>query len=54
MIKMLLIKKFIKNFWESHDPTQLNRQGNDIGSQYRSAIYCTENKDDLEFQKSKE
>ena len=34
-------EQLLQVFWETHDPTQGMRQGNDIGSQYRSAIYTT-------------
>ena len=34
-------EQILKLFWENHDPTQGNRQGNDVGDQYRSVIYTT-------------
>lgn len=35
------LESLLRVFWEAHDPTQGMRQGNDMGSQYRSAIYTT-------------
>jgi peptide-methionine (S)-S-oxide reductase len=37
--KQISYAEILRDFWESHDPTQGMRQGNDVGTQYRSAIY---------------
>ncbi len=39
--KSIPLETLLKTFWEEHDPTQGMRQGNDVGTQYRSAIYTT-------------
>lgn len=37
--KLLSYEALLRNFWENHNPTQGMRQGNDVGTQYRSGIY---------------
>jgi len=37
--RIITFEKILDIFWHTHDPTTLNRQGNDVGTQYRSAIF---------------
>ena len=42
--KIISFEKILDIFWHTHDPTTLNRQGNDVGTQYRSAIFYHDEK----------
>jgi|TARA_B100001996_G_scaffold105522_2_gene79431 peptide-methionine (S)-S-oxide reductase len=42
--KIIAFNDLLNMFWKSHDPTTRNRQGNDVGTQYRSAIFYHNNK----------
>ena len=37
--EIISFKELLEIFWKTHDPTTINRQGNDVGSQYRSAVF---------------
>jgi len=53
-VKRITFQKLLIAFWQMHDPTTLNRQGNDIGTQYRSAIYYVNQNQHEEALRSKE
>jgi peptide-methionine (S)-S-oxide reductase len=50
---VVTVDQLLKVFWEGHDPTQGMRQGNDVGTQYRSAVYAAD-ADQLEAVKASE
>ena len=52
--KIISFEKILDVFWHTHDPTTLNRQGNDVGTQYRSAIFYHNNTQKEKALKSKE
>jgi peptide-methionine (S)-S-oxide reductase len=53
--KIISFERILDIFWHTHDPTTLNRQGNDVGTQYRSAIfYHDENQKNIAEKSKKE
>ena len=51
--KVIPFERILEVFWHTHDPTTLNRQGNDVGTQYRSAIFYHNQKQKEIAEKSK-
>jgi peptide-methionine (S)-S-oxide reductase len=51
--KRVTTQQLLKVFWESHDPTQGFRQGNDLGTQYRSAFYWTTDEQHAAYESTK-
>ena len=51
--KTITYKELLNIFWSCHNPTTLNRQGPDIGTQYRSAIFYLNEKQKIEAEESK-
>ncbi len=51
--KIITYKELLNIFWSCHNPTTLNRQGPDIGTQYRSAIFYLNEKQKTEAEESK-
>jgi methionine-S-sulfoxide reductase len=45
--KVVSYERLLQHFWEMHDPASFDRQGNDIGSQYRSIIFYADQKQEM-------